>query len=734
MQTVQLMQNAFHLHRAGKLAEAAQLYGEVLRVQPQHFDALFLLGTAYSQAGRLEDAARVLGEAVRVNPGSPDALYRHAFVLHRLDRFEDAIVAYEALLARTPANANVLNNLGAARSSLGQHHEALRVFDEALSLQPGYVDALNNRGNALLYLQRYEEALSSYSQALAQKPDHIDALCNRGTTLMQLRRFEDAIADFRAALRLDPNRMDAVEQRGRALSELHLYAEALPDLERALAAQPERPDLLYNRGNAYSVLKRYEEAVRDCEAALAIDPTYPFARGVVVHARLHCCDWIGLDRHRAQVSADLAAGRRALSPFEHILVSGDAAEQLRCAKLWVEKTCPPAEAPLWRGERYRHDRIRVAYLSADFRNHPVAAHMAGVFEAHDRSRFETIALSFTPEHQSPLRTRLEAAFDRFEDVRGASDLEIARKMRALEIDIAIDLMGFTRECRAGIFAHRPAPIQLNFLGYPGTMGAPYYDYIVADEVVIPEEHKRYFSEKVTWLPGAFFPNDGKRARPQGAASRRDLGLPEDAFVFCSFNGVQKITPEIFALWMRVLAQVEGSVLWLPKPSAVAESNLRKEAAAAGVAPERIVFAGFVPEDRDHLARIAAADLFLDTSPYGAHSTACDALFAGLPVLTCPGETFASRVVASLVTAAGFPELVAASREDYEAKAVGWARDRAALARLRARLGDDERANALFDSTRFCRKLEASFLAMWDRHRKGMPPGDVTLPPDASSEG
>ena len=726
MQTVQLLQNAYNLHRAGRLTEAVQLYGEVLRLQPLQFDALFLLGTAYSQTGRLEDAVQVLDAAVRVNPSSPDALYRRAYVLHRLDRFEEAILAYDALLAHTPRTAAVLNNRGAALSALGRHQEALHCYAEAIALEPRYADALNNRGNAYLLLNRYDEALASYDAALALNPNYIDALANRGTTLMQMKRYPEAIASFHAVLTRDANRMDAVEQRGRALSELHLYAEALPDLEKAAAAGPDRPDLLYNRANAYSVLKRYEEAIRDAEAALALDPDYPYARGIAVHARLHCCDWQGLEEHRRHVSEGLRAGKRVLSPFEHVLISTDAAEQLRCARLWSEATCPTADTPLWRGDRYRHERIRVAYLSADFRLHPVAAHMAGIFEAHDRSRFETIAVSFTPEHTSALRTRLEAAFDRFEDVRTLSDFEIARKMQEWEIDIAVDLMGYTRECRTGILAHRPAPIQVNYLGYPGTMGAPYYDYVVADAVTIPESQKSYFSENVVWLPGSFFPNDAQRIAPAAAPSRRDLGLPEDGFVFCSFNGVQKITPEMFARWMRILKQAEGSVLWLPKPSGIAERNLRREAAAQGVGPERLVFAGFVPEEANHLARLTRADLFLDTAPYGSHSTACDALHAALPLLTCPGMTFASRVAASLLRAAGMNELVASSPDDYEEIALRLACNPGALTALRERMKVSEKRAALFDSTRFCRKLEAGFSAMWERHRKGLAPADLTI--------
>lgn len=724
MQTAQTIQNAHRLHREGRLAEAERLYNELLRAEPNHFDALYLLGNLYAQSGRFDAALVVLNKALRVRPQSLEATYSYAVLLHRMGRLDEAIAAYDRLLVLSPRLAEAHNNRGAALSALEQHNEALASYDAAIASKPEFPDAWNNRGNAQLLMGRPADAIGNYERALSLNPRQIDALINRGTALVQLSRAEEAVASYSAALTLAPDRIDVIEARGRALSDLHLYADALPDLERSVSAAPDRADTLYNRANAYSVLKRYAEAITDAEKALAIDPNYPFARGIAVFSKLQICDWNGLDEHVKKLSAELEAGRNVASPFELLAVSTNPAESLRAAQLWGGYLFPPAPA-LWRGERYGHKRIRVAYLSADYRDHPVAFQMAGIFEGHDRDTFETIAVSFTPDYRSPLRTRLEKGVDKFLDVRTKSDFEIAKLLRAMEIDIAVDLMGYTRENRTGIFANRPAPVQVNYLGYPGTMGVPYIDYIIGDAVVIPPAHRDFYSEKIARLPNSFFPNDDKRAQPAPPPSRREAGLPENGFVFCCFNGAYKLAPTMFAVWMRLMREVDGSVFWLSHLNADATHHLKHEAEKAGVAPSRLVFAPFVDATEQHLARLSLADLFLDSLPYGAHATACDALWAGVPVLAAPGSTFPGRVAASLVTAAGLKDLAPNSLQEYEELALHLARDRDALRALRRQLAG-WRNDRLFNTARTCRSLEAAFRTMWLRSEAGEAPVDFSV--------
>ncbi|HXJ01624.1 MAG TPA: hypothetical protein VNH44_10395, partial [Micropepsaceae bacterium] len=433
--------------------------------------------------------------------------------------------------------------------------------------------------------------------------------------------------------------------------------------------------------------------------------------------RLHVCDWRGFTEARQEISAALLSGKRAIYPFGHLAISDSPAEQLQCARLSVRDLYPASTAPLWRGERYGHTKIRIAYVSGDFYAHAIPFLIAGVFEHHDRDRFETFAVSYGPDDKSKMRARLENAFTRFLDVREESDAAIAAMLREMEIDIAVDVKGYTGGARPGILAFRPAPIQVNYLGYPGTMGADYIDYLIADRIVIPEEHRAYYSEQIVYLPDTYQSNDNRRRIAARAFDRADAGLPEDAFVFCCFNGSHKIMPDIFRAWMRILSKVSGSVLWLLEEHPAAAANLRREAQENGVAPERLFFAKRVALEA-HLARLKLASLVLDTLPYGAHTTASDALWAGVPVLTRLGETFAGRVASSLLHAIGLPELVTHSLAQYESQACHLAQNTTLLAGIRAQLMRNRETMPLFDTARITRNLEAAYIEMWTRHQRG----------------
>jgi predicted O-linked N-acetylglucosamine transferase (SPINDLY family) len=524
---------------------------------------------------------------------------------------------------------------------------------------------------------------------------------------------------------LKPDSADAWEDRATALAQLDRREDAIAAYDRALALNPGNPTLLYNRGNNRAILKHYEKAIRDCEDVLRIAPDYPYARGVLLHSKLQSCDWHSLAEQKTKIESDLKEGKRVCSPFNWKAVSDSPAEHRRCAELWVTHECPPLPKPLARDTRYRHDRIRLAYVSGDFNNTAVASLMAGVFEHHDRTRFEIFAVSFGSDQPTPMRRRLESAFEHFIEVRDKTDPEIAALLGKREIDIAVDLMGFTGECRPAIFAHRPAPLQVNYLGFPGTMGAPYIDYIVADPTIIPREQQSNFSEKVCYLPHCYLPADRTRAVSR-APSRAEAGLPEQGFVFASFNNSYKFNPAVFDIWMRLLLGVEGSVLWLPENNVSARRNLAREAQVRGVAPERIVFAPPVPGAEAHLARLSLTDLFLDTHPYNAHTTGIDALWAGVPLLTMLGGSFAGRVAASALKAAGLPELIAQSPPEYETMAIELARDTAKLAAVRAKLANNRLACALFDTAQFTRNLEAAFTTMWQRQQRGQPPAGFAV--------
>ena len=658
-----LLQNAWRLQQAGQLMDAARVYSDILRTNPRNFDALFQLANIHLANKRYADAERLYSIAAKVNAELPELFYNQGCALQSLGRHQEALTAYAHALARTPNYVEARNNRGVVLLAMKRYSEALACFDRVLADRPDLSIVHNNRGTALLGMMRGEEALGAADIVLAQNPRDPQALYNRGAALMMAGRREEALDDFNRALQANPHYADALTYRGIVLAVMDRHEEALADYDRALSIKPGDIEILYNRATSLWVRRAYEDATRDLERVLAIDPNYKYARGTLVQTRLQCSDWHDLGEHEAKIAADLAGGTLTLNPLANITISDSPASLLKSAQLWVANECAPQAKPFWNGERYDHDRIRVAYVSGDFRRHAVAQLAAGVFERHDRSRFETIAISLLPGDGTPIRRRLEKAFDRFVDVHGMGDDEVAALLHEMEVDIAVDLTGFTEHSRTPVFARRPAGLQVNFLGFPGTMGAPYIDYIIGDPTIIPKDHLPYFQENVAYLPHTYLPNDCARLIAEKKFTRAEQGLPEQGFVFCTFNNLFKIRPEIFEMWMRLLRTVDGSVLWLPELVRTAMHNLRREAEARGVSGERICFAPFVPSPEEHLARLRLADLFLDTLPYNAHATTCDALWAGVPLLTRIGNSFAGRVGASVLSAVGLPELITHTAEE-----------------------------------------------------------------------
>ena len=652
------MQSARRAHQLGNLAEAAQIYAQVLRSNSKNFAALYALAIVHFDRGGFEDARRLLVEALRINPGSADALYAHGLALQRLDR----------------------------------QGQALAAFDQVLALEPDRAEAVLGRANAMLALHRYPDAIEAYDRYLEAQPHSGEAWHNRGVALSETRHFDEAVESF----------------------------------SKALTIRPDSAQSWHNRGNARHELKQYEAAIMDHARALSIDPDLAYARGHLLLTKLAICDWDGIEQERKRVFEATQAGWPAIVPFGNIMVSPSPADQLRCARIWSTRFAAPRQR-LWAGERYGHQRLRVAYLSADFRAHPVSILMAGVLEHHDRSRFETFGISFGSDDGSETRTRIAAGVDLFLDVCTKGEFQIASLLREREIDIAVDLMGATADCRPGIFAFRPAPVHVSYLGFPATMGSNLFDYILADRVVIPDEEQQYYSEKVVYLPQTYLPCDNKRPIAENTPSRAEVGLPERGVVFCSFNGTYKITPEMFEIWVRVLRAVEGSVLWLPESDSAARRNLERYAKERGVSPARLVFAPHLASAADHLGRLSLADLFLDTLPCNAHTTASDALWAGVPVLTCKGTTFAGRVAASALNALDMAELVTQSLEDYEASAIGLGRDPARLSRVKEKLAFNRNTQPLFDTARFTRNLEAAFIEMAARAGRGQAPQSFAVP-------
>ena len=719
-----LLQSALRLHQAGQLPEAARLYSDIIRSNPANFEALYRLGMIHLQSGRFGDAERLLAAAIRLQPQVPETHYIHGCTLQSQQRHEDALKSFARALSLKPDYLEVRNNRGVSLLALRRYEEALSCFDKVLAVRPGVALIESNRAAALSGSGRYAEALEASERATRGNPEVALAWYNKGAALAGLDRFKEALPAFDRAVVLNPQAADAVAFRGIALAMLGRHAEAIGSFDAGLRLAPGNVDILYNRATSLLAMKRFREAMPDCEAVLRSDPDYKYTRGNLVRCRLELCDWRDLEADKARTLADLRVGKPALWPLYNALVSDEESDQLICSRTWTERDCPASPSPLWRGERYDHDKIRIAYVSADFRTHAVASLMAGVFEQHDKTRFEVSAFSLSAKKDG-MSERLEPAFERFVPVHGIDDSEVAQMMRDMEIDIAVDLMGYTEGSRTRIFAMRPAPVQVAHLGFPGTMGASYIDYIIADPVLVPRDRQAHYMEKIVHLPHCYMPGDDKRAIAE-PPSRAEAGLPEEGFVFCSFNTIAKIVPPMFDVWMRLLQAVDGSVLWLSPTNEIAVRNLRREAEARGVDGDRLVFASFVTGGDRHLARLALADLFLDTLPYNAHAGGSDALWAGVPIVTCKGQTFAGRVGASLLGAVGLPELVAESLETYEALALKLACDPDMLASVKAKLTRNRTTEPLFDTRRFTRSLEAAYLAMWQAQQRGEAPAFISI--------
>ena len=720
----QILRQALQANQRGDLKEAERCCHAILKIKRTHFDALHLLGVVSGRSGRFDEAARLIGEAIKVNGRSVAAHSDRGIAFMRMGRAQDALDSYDRALAIKPDHPDALYNRGTALLALGRFEEAVAAYDKILASQPGAVPALVNRGTALRELRRSEDALASYDLALARQPNHVNALNNRGNVLAELKRHEEALASYEKALKIKADDAKALANRGNVLKELQRYAEAMKSYDQSLAIEPNDPETLCNRGVALMDARQYELAAADFEASRRIDPDRAYLLGQLNHCLRHCCDWRASTKVTAEITREIRAGRRADFPFSFLSVSGDTADQRRCAETYVRDKYP-ASAPT--PVREGGERIRIAYMSSDYRDHPIAYLTAGLFEHHDRARFETFGIALGPDEPSEMRARIRSGFETFIEAGGKSDAEVARLIGEVGADIVVDLNGHTDGARTAILAMRPAPIQVSYIGLAGTMGAPFIDYVIADPILFAPSDERYYTEKVVRLPEMYLVNDDKRTISESTPTRAEMGLPETGFVFCSFNNAYKITPEIFAVWMRLLDRVEGSVLWLLSTNESGVRNLRREAEAAGIDPSRLVFASRA-RPADHLARHRLADLFLDTLPYNAHTTACDALWTGLPLVTCKGTSFAGRVAASLLTAVGLPELITQSLAEYEALALKLATHGTDLASAKEKLARNRLAHPLFDTARATRHLESAFSTMVERYRHGEAPAGFDVKP------
>jgi predicted O-linked N-acetylglucosamine transferase (SPINDLY family) len=709
----------------GRHEQALAHMDQAIALQPQVASTHTSRATILRALRRADEALASYAQALALQPGNPEIHLCMGMVQHELQRWDAALACYEQALALHPGYAEAHVNCGLLLQDQQQLEAALACYDRAIALQATCLEAHINRGSALQKLGRLQEAVASFAQALALQPERPEAHNNMGVALYELKRLDEALACYNRAIALKPDFFRAYSNRGVTLHWLKQLDAAVASYDQAIALKPDYAEAYVNRGDTQQALRQFSASLDSYKTAIQIQPDYEFLFGAILHTRMHLCDWQDLDANIQKLTDRIVGGEKVSRSLSVIaLVDSPRLHQLTVELLVKEKYPPttalPAEFP-----KVRKPKIKIGYYSADFHNHATAYLIAELFESHDRSAFELIGFSFGPDIEDEMRLRLRAAFDQFIDVRALDDLQVAQLSRDMGIDIAVDLKGYTQDMRIGIFAHRCAPVQVNYLGYPGTMGASYMDYIMADGMVIPAGSEPYYTEKVVRLPHSYQINDSQRKISDRQFTRTELGLPEQGFVFCCFNKNYKILPQTFDGWMRILKQVEGSVLWLFQETPTSTHNLQQEAEKRGIDSRRLIFAPHM-NLADHLARHRLADLFIDTLPCNAHTTASDALWAGLPVLTCIGQAFASRVAGSLLQAIGLPELITHTQAEYEARAIALATQPDQLAAVRAKLHHNRLRTPLFDIKLYTQHIEAAYRAMHERYLSNQAPEHISV--------
>jgi predicted O-linked N-acetylglucosamine transferase (SPINDLY family) len=685
-------------------------------------------GNAHRAAGDLDEARASYRRALQVDPNYPAALYNLGALLQETGRFGDAEQCFRRLSALDRKDRDALFRLGLVLAAQGRHADAAEAYEETLGLDPANPLLWLELANARKALGQGDAAIHCLSRALEIEPKLSEAHNVLGMLLQDEGSLDQAIEHYRSATALGTTEAAYFNNLGCALGLKGSLDEAVSSLRRAIELQPKDVHAHRNLAEIYGLQGRRDLAARSFAAAYELSPDDPRAAADLLFGMQYLCDWSRFDELCRARRASLYAPEARTDPFSLLSIPSTRSEQLACARSHARGinalVAADRDALGFAFSRRPGKKLRIGYLSADLHEHATAHWTAELFELHDRERFEVVAYSYGPDDGSPMRARLRRAFDRFVDVSLLSHAEAARTIHGDQIDILIDLKGYTTNARTQITALRPAPIQVSFVGYPSTMGADFIDYLVGDRIVTPPEHAADYSEKLVRVTGCYQVNDRKRAVGE-TPSRRELGLPEQRMVFFCFNQSYKILPDTFASWMRILVAAPQSVLWLLDWHPDATRNLRREAADRGIDPQRLVFAPLLPH-RQHLGRIAAADLLLDTLPYNAHTVASDALWCGVPVLTRPGETFPSRVAASQLTAVGMPELIAPSVSEYEAIATRLAHDRAEVDALRKKLARNKASCALFYTPAFVRDLEKAFERMWRTYIAGHPPAAIDL--------
>jgi len=617
--------------------------------------------------------------------------YKEAVNLHRTGQIKKAKNICLEILEDEPKNFDILHLLGIISFQLKDYKKSSELISQAIKVNPNDAEVYNNMAIVSKKLNQLDIAYNNYCNAIKLKPDYAEAHNSCGVILKELKKYEDAIKSFNLAIKFNKN-----------------YAEAY-----------------YNLGHIFFERKKYNEALQNFYQSYKINPKLDYLLSSIIITKHSTCDWCSFDKDLLVLENIILNEKKKINPFLTLSFYESPQLQKTSAEIFVKNEYNDKNNQNHKFDNQTKQKIRIAYYSADFRNHPMSYLLANLYELHDRNKFEVIGISFGPDKDDQMRKRVSTAFDKFYDLRLKTEEEIVKFSRELKIDIAIDLMCFTKYHKFGIFVKKCAPIQVNYLGYPGTSGTNYLDYIIADKILIPKDSQKYYSEKIVYLPDTYQANDSTKKISDRIFTREELGLPKDAFVFCCFNNNYKITPQVFDVWMRLLERVENSVLWILSEDINISKNLKNETTKRGIDFNRIVFAERIKMN-EHLARQKVADLFIDTFPYTGHTTASDALWVGLPVLTRIGKSFASRVSASLLNAIDLSELVTSSEKEYEDLAVEIAKNPTKLKEIKNKLKNNRSSKPLFNTQIFTRNIEKAYSLMYERYLKNLPLDNIEI--------
>ena len=708
----------------GKFDKAVLSYEKAISITPDFVEVYYNLGITFQELRQLDSALVSYKKAIEIKSNYAEAFNNLGTLYKELQEFDNAIQSYQKAIEIKSDYAEAYNNLGILYKEIGQIGEALKSHENAIIVRPDYDEAHNNMGILFMELGQLDRSIESYRRAIKANEDFIEAINNLGLVLMNLGQTEEAIQYYQKALKIDQSFALTYNNLGVAYKNLHVHDAATKCFKKGIALDPNYVDAFCNYGHLLTEMGDLQEALLNYQQAYKINQDTDYLLGTIIHTKMHLCIWGDFANNLIKLQNQINDGQKRIDAFSFVALIDDPELQEKVSTIYFKDRNPRSKLLPQIKNHPKHKKIRIGYFSADFREHPVSYLTAELYEIHDRNQFEVHAFSYGPDTNDEMNLRIKAGVDYFHDVREMSHKEIALLSRSLEIDIAVDLSGATHSSRTEVFAMLAAPIQASYLGWLGTMGADYYDYLIAAEGMIPKRNQKYFTEKIVYLP-SYQVNDSKETLPEAIFSRKDIGLPKDSFVFCCFNNTFKITPIVFDSWARILKGVENSVMMIYVSNKLAQKNLIKEIKLRGISPERLVF-GEQIQRNEYLDRYRLADLFLDTFPYNAGTTASDALKMGLPLLTLKGDSFNSREAANIVNAVNLPEMVTSSQEEYESLAIELANNPNKFSKIKTKLKENLSTAPLYDTAKFTKNIESAYMVMYERYHNDREPEHIYL--------